>query len=313
MIRFVTSLLLAAAVGSCVLPLSAQAQQNTRRPQGPPPPIQSFVAMPFNPVPELGEVAALQAKVSLEARQMPLSELLDELKKQSGVAFAAADEFPAAKTLLTLRLNQTPLASLMGSLSRLYGVRWNEENGVWMLRASDKDSLQLDIARSVGADGYMMPEKENRRAQEQADLVAEIYDSVDPELWNAPTGVALGELPAELQQRLRQSRENDYNQVSKTIENYLNFSQLARQKLVLRLGQITLGTPTLFSSEVSLISPGIGPVMARELKPPQLAVYTADGRFITNIFSSFRPELAPLLPDGATASESVAISTKDGR
>ncbi len=210
------------------------------------PPIQSFIPMPFNPVPELQAVAALQAKVSLEARQMPLSELLVALQQQSGIAFAVADEFPSAQTLLTLRLNQTPLASLMGSLSRIYGVHWDEENGTWMLRASDQGSLQVAIARSVGADGHMMPLKQARQAQEQADLVAEIYDSVDSELWKAPTGVPLISLPAQLQQRLRQSRENEYSQVEKTINAYLERKQLAQQKLVLRLGPHHTGCSDAF-------------------------------------------------------------------
>lgn len=306
MIRyFKTSLPLIAAVGCVAFPVQAQ---TSRRPQGPPPPMQSFIPLPFNPVPELRDVAELQSKVSLEARQMPLSELLTELKKQSGVAFAVADQFPAAKTLLTLRLNQTPLASLMGSLSRIYGVRWNQENGVWMLRASDQDALQVAVARSVGADGYLMPKKQNRRAQEQADLSAEIYDSVEAELWEVPDGVPLSKLPADLQQRLRQSYENDYYQVKKTIDNSQDFTQLAQQKLVLRLGRIVPGTPTLFSREVSLISPGIGPMMARELKFPQLAVYTSDGRFVTNIFPAFRPEIAPT----AATVNTIAETTKEG-
>ena len=309
MIRNTTSWLLSAALGCFGLPtVLAQPARPAARP-----PIQSFIPLPFNPVPELQDVTALQAKVSLEARQMPLSDLLAELKKQSGVAFAVADAFPASQTLLTLRLNQTPLASLMGSLSRIYGVRWNEENGVWMLRASDKDALHLAVARTVGADGYLMPEKQLRRAQEQADLVAEIYDSVEPEAWQAPDGVPLNKLPAELQQRLRQSREDEYQQVAKTIDNYLERNQLAQQKLVLRLGRITLGTPTLFSREVSLIAPNVGPVIARELKVPQLAVYTSDGRFITNIFPAFRPELAPLIPSNVAVNQVAANDADNGR
>lgn len=196
------------------------------------------------------------------------------------------------------------LASLMGTLSRIYGVRWIEENGAWTMRASDQSTLNVRMLRSHGMDGRYSPEMTQLAKQQQAELAEEIYNSVDEDAWRSPDGVPFTSLPEELQQRIR-SNPNPRQATwltwveDKIIERKFEQMQLAQQKLVLRLGKVDPKTAVLFPGEVAWVRPN----SYRDLDHPQLAVYTADGRFVTNIFPTFRPPAEAPAPQPGAAPE----------
>ena len=292
-ISFITAVLvITSCFAGCFALAQAQGQTKSR--------VFEISLVPQNPVPELQQVAALQATVSLEAKQMPLTDLLTALQKQSGVVFQSGADFPSAKTRVTLRLKDMTLASLMGTLSRIYGVRWVEEKGGWTMRASDQSTLTIQLMRSIGIDGRFTMEKMKIAEQQRAELVEEIYGSVDEAAWRSPEGVPFASLPEEVQQHIRDAVSE--RQWQPTIERQLERIQLSQQKLVLRLGKIALDATPLFANDVSLLN--FNPLSV--LDSTQLAIYTADGRFVTNIFPTFQPSAEPPAPPANAAAATPA-------
>jgi hypothetical protein len=94
---------------------------------------------------DLSREEALGAKVSFEVKGRPLSDLLRDIQKLSGVAFMSQ----AGKTLeakrVTARAKDMSLASVLSSLSRLYGVRWSKATGGYTMLASDRSEVDLRL------------------------------------------------------------------------------------------------------------------------------------------------------------------------
>ncbi len=254
-----------------------------------------------NPALELQKVEALQVKVSLEAKRMPLNELLATLQQQSGVALQSSEAFPAAKTLVTLRVREMSLASFMGALSRTYGVHWRENNGGWQMQPSDQSALLFKLQRASGLRPENDIEQREIVRQQQDDWAKEIYFSVDENVWSSPQDVKLDDLPPQLQQSMlvKQGvsvkglpdeiqaaihRRINASLSSQLIERYRQTLLLKDEKLVLKLSKINPDTPVFFAQDLNIMR-----MMPREFAPVQLAVYTTDGRFVANVFRTFRP------------------------
>lgn len=91
--------------------------------------------------------AALSIKVSLEAKQQSLRDLLNSLQKQSGVKLQLA---PGAGTALkvTARVSQLPLSALMGALGRLFEADW-QPNGekTYLFQPRQLSEMQKQMSR----------------------------------------------------------------------------------------------------------------------------------------------------------------------
>ncbi len=73
------------------------------------------------------------AKVTLEARRLPLSEVLAAISRQSKTALAIAPDAFAKEPRVTMAVSQMPLREWMESLATLYDARW-EATGVAAFR-----------------------------------------------------------------------------------------------------------------------------------------------------------------------------------
>lgn len=254
--------------------------QNTTAPKG------EAVAAPLSADALKGE-AALQAKVSFEAKRRPLAEVLAEVQKQSGVTVQAAPDSPAQTARLTARVKDMTLAELMGALSGLYGVEW--------LRSGDKSylmrsgpALEAKLLQAGDPGWFRFWQVEGRRPvapkhltlEAPVDWLSEItrqvpledlmVDAADLKMGDEASsdkGVPVSQLPAELQRKLRRYMETE-----------------AGLSLLRERGQTLARLRALDENCTLTIVPGWqGATAAEGTSPPQVRIHAADGQSLTTL------------------------------
>lgn len=178
---------------------------------------------------DLERDAALAAKVSFEAKQKPLRELLGDLQKTSGVVLLDKAGALSSRVRVTARVKEMSLASMMSALSRLYDVRWTKTAEGYVMSTVQRgaeEQLQVTAGRQghffrfwrdlIHSDRF--PKHLDR--SQTTDWAAEILPLVDvnrlqvqrgrrqsPPGVPPPKGVPVTELPEDLQRRLRNHLE----------------------------------------------------------------------------------------------------------
>jgi hypothetical protein len=255
-------------------------------------PLQAQQAAPATPAPVTTETAlewendaALKAKVSFEARSRPLKQLLADVQKQSGVKIGAGANSPTAAFLVTARVKEMPLSSLMQALSRIYGVTWvRNGDASYSLQEPTGTALALQMARSRGlSPSYQIQRDVDAQRERDAILAREVLDSVETEAWQSPEGVPFTSLPDDVQRTLRQRVEQG------TAEGVVGAAQSAGEvfehPLQLRLGLVSPQDKGFFAHQMSNLQ-AMG--FFSRGRGTELGVYTSDGRFVVNIFPAFR-------------------------
>ena len=156
---------------------------------------------------QLDSNAALQKAVSLQVKRLPLRELLLQLQTQSGVTLRLGTDAPADK-LLTARVEAMPLAKLMETLTRVYGVSWNKMGDAYSMQGDALGELHLKLLQMGEPRRYRLRfEFYNRsdREQENAALGHAAVEQVGLEALKTPQGVAFSSLSPALQNRWRQA------------------------------------------------------------------------------------------------------------
>lgn len=235
-----------------------------------------FLAMVF--APELETDAALQAKVSLEAKRRPLKDIVGDLKKQSGVALALAPDAPPASAPVTLRVSEMPLWKMMASLSRIYGATWSKNGAAYTLRSAKLDPLDLGMLRRGFwyrwrlhyLDTYNLQQRENSA------LAREILRHVRRDQLNSPQGAPFSDVPQELRDQVRKYLQEEDAQ--RILDGQAQLDATPLEGMVLRFAPLNSREPdkvlwgrTAFSG-----------------KDAQLGAFTADGRFICTVFNRFK-------------------------
>ena len=177
--------------------------------------------------PDLEAEGALGTKVSVEAKRQPLGKLLATVRQQSGVTLSPAEGTPAPTALVTLRVQEMPLATLMGALSRVYGVTWAKQSPTtYVMQPSRLDPLQTLLLQS-GGDELLLKHGAMQTLDglmpDSSALIQEINAELNGPEPNSPRGVPITTLPPDLQQSLRQEFEgmtasdiiNSYNSAFK--------------------------------------------------------------------------------------------------
>jgi len=242
-----------------------------------------FAARLFGP--EMENDAALQAKVSLEAKRRLLQVLVGDLKKQSGVALAVAPGVASAKAPVTLRVSEMPLWKMMAALSRIYGLTWIKDGASYTLRPAKLSPLDAQMLR-LGF-GYRSPESmettSKLREREQNALAREIVRHVNRAQLNSPQGAPLRDVPDELRDRMRQLVEDEA--ARSLVGKQGNLDATPLEGLTLRFARLnirgadkTMWGRSAFTGENA-----------------QMGAFTADGRFLCIVFERFRAR-APLVP-----------------
>jgi hypothetical protein len=160
------------------------------------------------------DVVVPDAKITLEARRLPLREVVAAVAKQTKVALTIAPDTFDREPKLTLALTQMPLREWMESLATLYDVRW-ESNGpdAFRLQASGRSEGARGLRR-MGTE-YNYWNWSYRQAQRPDYLPARavpdwkgmVDDNLDLNALNT-TGVPFTAAPPELQKQVRATVEH---------------------------------------------------------------------------------------------------------
>lgn len=95
---------------------------------------------------ELEQDPALGVKVTFKSSAQSLESLLATLQNTSGITLTATNDTQAAHLLVTARVRELPLATVLGSFSRLYGVRWVKVGEkAYEMRNSEMDTLHRKL------------------------------------------------------------------------------------------------------------------------------------------------------------------------
>ncbi|MDF2440967.1 MAG: hypothetical protein JWN98_1951 [Abditibacteriota bacterium] len=276
---------------SLLLSMPGQSQQLT-----PPQPIATAAldTMAFLDHTLLQQDAALQVKISLEAKRMPLRELLAEAQKQSGITVRFTPDSPATRALMTARLKDMTLATLMSSLMRIYDVRWSKDGAAYTMHSSGNDELTYRLIRYKGLNGTEAYAEDREISYRQDDALAkDIFHSIDKKRWDDQDTVLVSSLPEVMQERLRLRFELVGLQREVTLELRERLFARLIPNLHLRLHIAAEKTPTL-----QLYSRGKAEMgRSNRYQMARLMAYTPDGRFVSALFPDFHgPKQAPPPP-----------------
>ncbi|MDF2441714.1 MAG: hypothetical protein JWN98_2698 [Abditibacteriota bacterium] len=259
---------------------------------------QAAVALPSPLSPtELSADTALVAKVSFEVKRMPLAELVALLQKQSGITLAIAEDAAATPALVTARVQKMSLASVLGALQRMYGVRWSKTANGYQMRANDRGELPLKMLQTGQPFYYRLRERRSiafrTREQLGAQLAGEVFENLDEEELRSAKGAPFSALSADLQRRVRDlilEKQSD-----RVVEAQHLIETADRRELYLRFGMLrpdpqnpVVKVRTLFGGIINygtLLDGHAG-----------LIVETDSGAFVTHIFPDFAAP--PPLPPG---------------
>lgn len=226
---------------------------------------------------ELERDPALAAKASFAAKRQPLPALLADLQKRSGVRLALAGDFPAANARITARVREMPLSRLMIALSRLYGCEWSKVGESYTLRNGGQSELERTLLQIGDPLSYryrfhLAPEWEAWK-QHNAALSNEVLDHVEVDALRSRDGVALSSLPADLQERLRHRVREDRAEF--LLGDYLRERSALGQTLYLHFG--------ITPEDIRGVD-GVGVLVNRAEKRPELTIRTANGKLVAYVF-----------------------------
>ena len=156
---------------------------------------------------DLSLPAELQTPITIEAKAQTLSEFLASVSAQQSVALKVSPEaLPTA--LVTVHLENYSLSQLMLSLQRLYNYRWS--------RVSEREYV-LDTPQGTALDSALgqlgdlswldVRQRKPHLEESAVQWMPQVLDAFDRRDLQQPNGVAWNELPAEIQQGVRNRLE----------------------------------------------------------------------------------------------------------
>ena len=158
---------------------------------------------------QLEAEAGLQASVSLQEKRRPLGDLVTSVGQAQGVKLVVSQEVPAA--LVTLRVSEMPLGTLMGALARVYGAYWDQQSPKeFTLHARVLDELKKLILRSGKGDFSVGESNRNSHDpidQQQREVALSIAALMNQRQIESEADFAVADLPEDLQFQLRRHFE----------------------------------------------------------------------------------------------------------
>lgn len=173
----------------------------------------------------------LQKEISLEAKRLPLREIVAQLQKQSGVSLSLGADAPADKTLTAL-VTKMPLATFLETLSRVYGVSWEKVGDAYQMRGNQRGELHLQLLQVGDPYRYrfrFMFYNRTDREQNRVALGRAVVKQVGLEALKTPQGVAFESLAKPLQERVKYAIEESAAERMSTM--LYQFNALLTQEL----------------------------------------------------------------------------------
>ena len=167
---------------------------------------------------ELSTDVALAVPVSLQIKEANVKEVLSEMQKQSGVTFEVSPTFDSRQRV-TARTFSYPLQQTMKALSEVYGVGWTKTGaGTYRMQSalSPTHTAMLQVGDTLWYSYWRSPIV---RDAVPADMILDepidwqrefVQAGFDASQLQAPEGVAIADLPLELQTIIRQSIEQSF-------------------------------------------------------------------------------------------------------
>ena len=236
-------------------------------------------------------------KITLTLKKRPLSELLDEAQKQTGVVLNAAPDDVDEAARVTLRVKAMPLSEFTEALSGLYGVTWHQNDDGSLSMKPALSPLEVKISQMGYLDMFRYWTNQPRRdiAPDNLQLplltnwFEEITETVDPndltghaKDW-AVEGVRVADLPPALAAKIRLHMEAEV--ALQEMQRYV------KEKVLLSgLGDDTVLHVKPLDTEnqgLSFTTTGTGVDKKFAVAPPNLTrmvqVLAPDGRLIAGL------------------------------
>lgn len=165
---------------------------------------------------DLRAEVALKSNVSFEVKQRPLRDLLADLQQQSGIQLNLAPDPKLEAALVTARVKELPLSTVMESLGQLYGTSWTKDSDNKYQMASNLSPIDASIA-SLGdlrwfrywrAPARNQAAPKDLNLEELADWTDEIFNDIPRAALLAKGEVPLTVLSPDLRLRLRHQMED---------------------------------------------------------------------------------------------------------
>ena len=167
---------------------------------------------------DLSGEAVLSSPISLEVKEIGLSDLLSELQKQSGATFEISPDVNAARRL-TARVSSVPIREIMEAISELYGIGWAKtEGGAYLMQSKLSPTLAraLQVGDTSWYSYWRSPSREKSAPERltlyypldwQGKLMEAGFNGTEMQ---GPEGMAFSDLPTELQTLARTAIEQHY-------------------------------------------------------------------------------------------------------
>ena len=158
-------------------------------------------APPQTPVAAAVTDARLQKPLTITARRQSIIELLSEVEKQSGVVIVINETAALDGKLVTLRVKNLPVSAFLESLGKLYGVEARrDDQGRYQLQRAAGSAFE----RLLPQLGSASANSTEAAMKAPIDWATGILNAVDGGALRSKAGVALSDLPDEIQTQLRE-------------------------------------------------------------------------------------------------------------
>jgi hypothetical protein len=144
----------------------------------------------------------------LQLKRRPLSEALAALGEKGGVAISLSPEMRAEGALLTMGVAEMPVHEVMTALTRLYGLDWTKNaGGAYRGARTTRTALEAQLLQGRKLSSALLrgetAARHAREAQEAGEFLNKVTLALGQEALKRPEGVALSDLPQDLQSGLR--------------------------------------------------------------------------------------------------------------
>jgi len=229
----------------------------------------------FNPSQEV----SLQKRVAFVHQSVAPAMLLTDLSKQSGTPLQLSpDVAPNAK--VSAFSSGMTLQSAMAALARLYGARWSKDGDEFVLHSNHLDELHTLMSHMGDSAFYPLVLRSRQEYLESGNELAEqIVGFCDEDELKSKEGVAFSSLPNDLKKSVL-TLIHEKN-VGELVVSQQRVDDGLSVGLQIRFVPLSAKAPRLFGAFYTSGSMLNGSTSAL------MGAYTADGRFITNLFPEF--------------------------
>ena len=149
---------------------------------------------------QLNERAPLQAKISLQAKRLSLTQLFEQIQQKSGARLKLGERAPAPELRVTLGVAEMPLSTLLSALARTFNLSWSVQNEQLVANDDGSDELGKLVARTRQS----LYQGDRTFNSGRSDQVRALADEVREVLGaEAKTEAAFESLSPDLQKRVR--------------------------------------------------------------------------------------------------------------